>query len=608
MRIAGNNCRESAAGGESSPRLLRYGCVALLLAVWVAAAGTAAAQDADSSTWERVVPAVVQPGPDAVEGVVLNRVTREPIARALVFSGDDRYAVLTDDRGHFEFKFPPQQAIPSPPAEGSTPQYLERMNQWYAQNARPIIFFAKRPDFLRDTTGVQVPAVRGESAHIVLTLEPEALLTGHVEIRGVDTTDRIRVALYRQGFQDGRQRWGDVKQFTTWADGNFRFPELSAGTYKLLTLEQMERDSASFNAKNQVYGFPPVFFSNAGDFESAAPIQIAAGARVEANITLARKPYYPVKIAVRNPPATRAVGVSVYPLNHPGPGYSLGYDSAEQAIVGSLPDGGYTLRVYELAVPGLSGTANFTVEGGRSESAAITLVPNSSLTVNVIRELSSSSTPTTAEPSGDDDEPTPGGPAVQVSLQPAEPFFDQAGTPEAARAEASVDHLTINNVAPGSYWLDVSADNGYVASAFWGGADVLRHPLTVGPETTSVPIEVKVRNDGAEVSGKVTLNGKEGQPSAGTEASSAARPVFVYLVPLDDAGQYTQGQAEEGTFEIGQVPPGTYRVLAFDKEKSELGRGNPGAADRYDSQGMVVELAPHQVLALPTPLTVVNEP
>src|SRR5580704_17660491 len=47
--------------------------------------------------------------PSSVQGKVLNRVTHEPISRALVFSPDQRYATLTDNEGRFEFKFPPQE-------------------------------------------------------------------------------------------------------------------------------------------------------------------------------------------------------------------------------------------------------------------------------------------------------------------------------------------------------------------------------------------------------------------------------------------------------------------------------------------------------------------
>ena len=43
--------------------------------------------------------------PDRVTGVVINSVTHEPVARALVVSEGERFATLTDSSGRFEFVF-----------------------------------------------------------------------------------------------------------------------------------------------------------------------------------------------------------------------------------------------------------------------------------------------------------------------------------------------------------------------------------------------------------------------------------------------------------------------------------------------------------------------
>src|SRR5579864_7648116 len=44
--------------------------------------------------------------PSTVHGTVVNSVTHAPIARALVYSPDNRFAALTDGSGHFEFALP----------------------------------------------------------------------------------------------------------------------------------------------------------------------------------------------------------------------------------------------------------------------------------------------------------------------------------------------------------------------------------------------------------------------------------------------------------------------------------------------------------------------
>src|ERR1700692_3333336 len=44
--------------------------------------------------------------PTTIRGTVINRITHEPIGRALVYSPDNRFARLTDSEGHFEYLIP----------------------------------------------------------------------------------------------------------------------------------------------------------------------------------------------------------------------------------------------------------------------------------------------------------------------------------------------------------------------------------------------------------------------------------------------------------------------------------------------------------------------
>ncbi|HWN74785.1 MAG TPA: hypothetical protein VNO13_03515, partial [Candidatus Udaeobacter sp.] len=223
---------------------------------------------------------------------MINSKTHEPIARALVYSPDNRYATLTDDRGHFEFKFPPQEKVAPPvPTSGSDAQGNRKVQEWFQRNTRPNTFFARRQGFLPNQNGTYVQENGSERAEIVIPLEPEALIVGHVQLPGVDNTDRIQLQLYRQDFEAGRERWVQAGHFTTWATGEFRFSELAAGTYKLLTQERTERDPVFFNPGDQLYGFPPVFYPNGNDFSAAAPIKLATGATFQANFAVARREY-----------------------------------------------------------------------------------------------------------------------------------------------------------------------------------------------------------------------------------------------------------------------------------------------------------------------------
>jgi hypothetical protein len=69
--------------------------LAVLLSAWCAGGRQASAQDTQAEDTDRI------------RGSVVNSVTHEPIARALVSSPDNRFATMTDDQGRFEFTFPP---------------------------------------------------------------------------------------------------------------------------------------------------------------------------------------------------------------------------------------------------------------------------------------------------------------------------------------------------------------------------------------------------------------------------------------------------------------------------------------------------------------------
>jgi len=549
-------------------------------------------------------------GPDSVHGTVINAMTHEPIARAVVYSPDNRYATLTDDRGHFEFKLPAQDKVAPPvPASSTDVQGNRKVQEWFQRNTRPNTFFARRQGFLPNRNGSFIQETENTRAEIVIPLEPEALIVGHVQLLGVDNTDRIQLQLYRQSFEAGRERWVPAGNFTTWATGEFRFAELEAGTYKLSTQERIERDPAFFNAGEQLYGFPPVFYPNGNDFSAAAPIKLATGATFQANLAVARREYYPVKIGVANLPAGTYPGVEVYPQGHPGPGYSLGYDPAEQMVRGDLPTGNYTLKVSAQGETGSSGSMNFSVRGGQLEGPVVSLYPNVSLSVNITREFGPDASASEGAMGGRGLEANGPGSFASVVLRPVEQFGLENTVMSQQEPNQPESGITLRNVAAGTYWMQISANNCYPAAATWGGGDVLHHAITIGTAGGGSPIEVTLRNDGAEVTGKVEFAENSGgqKSNAGLRNSAMA---FVYFVPLGETtGPLRQVQVwNNGAFDEKQLAPGSYRLLAFDHLNKEMESGNPESLGNYESKGVVVELSAAQTLRLSAALTLVSEP
>jgi hypothetical protein len=523
--------------------------------------------------------------PSSVHGTVLNRITHEPLGRALVYSPDQRYAALTDDRGHFEFKFPPQEAGPEGNLSAPTdtgPMSARQVR--VLQNSRPNVFMARKPGFLQGTRDPSYGRANATQPEITIYLDPESLIIGHVTLPGTEGDLRVRLELYRRDVHEGQEHWNSAGTFTTWADGEFRFCDLEAGTYKLVSHEQLDRDPFNFTPGGQLFGYLPIYYPNVSDFAAARPIQLAAGATFQANLTPVRREYYSVKIPVGNAAAGQAMNIRVYPLGHPGPGYSLGYNFAEQLIQGMLPEGNYTLEADARGQPGSTGILNFSVDGAAYEGTPLNLMPNSSLTVNVAEEFKSTQGAANQISSGGDDgslsTAAPRNLNVQVTLAPLEEFGSGEGGASQQLEGAPENTLVIPNVRPGRYRVRAETGFGFVASILCGGTDLMREALVVGPGGVSSPIEISLRDDGVEVDGK----------------AEGANQYYVFFLPVSEgSGQYRAATSNpDGSFTVEQLPPGTYRVLAFDSEQEDLAYTNQEALRNFESQGQIIHVTAGQ--------------
>jgi len=145
--------------------------------------------------------------------------------------------------------------------------------------------------------------------------------------------------------------------------------------------------------------------------------------------------------------------------------------------------------------------------------------------------------------------------------------------------------LVIDNVPPGRYFVHLQPFRGYVASATRGGVDLMQHELVVGPSGGGEPIEITLRDDTATLSGTVNYG------------NNPAQQCFVLLLPLDASARFTQAFAgPDGKFTAANVPPGSYRVLAFptDGTLPQIAWRDAETMHRYDRKGSTVTLAAGQ--------------
>lgn len=131
----------------------------------------------------------------------------------------------------------------------------------------------------------------GASSEITISLMPEALIIGHVNLPTNDGTDKIQVEIYRREVQDGRAHWVSAGRTQARANGEFRFANLRKGDHKLFMDELLDRDLLTFDPRGQLYGYPPVYYPAAADFEEASILHLKAGEAFPASLTPSRREY-----------------------------------------------------------------------------------------------------------------------------------------------------------------------------------------------------------------------------------------------------------------------------------------------------------------------------
>ena len=529
--------------------------------------------------------------PNTIAGTVVNAVTGAPVARALVMTPGNSYAMLTDGEGHFEFTLPKAGSDGASRIEGQ--QYT----------FPPFALIARKPGFLDDPN--RNPAQATPGTEITIPLLPEALIKGRVTTSDDDPALGITVQLYSRQIQEGVFKWVQAGSALANSSGEFRFAELLPGSYKLLTNEWMDNDRATTVPGAQQYGFPPVYYPNVSDFAAAATVQLTAGQTVQADIPLARQPYYPVRIPVANADLNSGVNITVAVQGHHGPGYSLGYNANQQRIEGLLPPGNYLVQASTFGQNPLSGAVQLSVAGAPAQGPSLTLTPTGSIDVHVVEEFTSTEPQLSGAWNVGGRSIPVHGPRLylQISAESAEDFGQPGNSMLRPPTGANDDSLILENLAPGRYWLHLHSSRGYVAAATMGGADVLHEPFTVSPGS-GTPIEITMRDDTAELDGTVAgLSVQSGTTGPTFSSRLSPPPASVNCIPAPDStGQFEQlWVSPDGKFNLPTMAPGTYRLLASRSPQLNLPYRDAEAMRAYESKGQVVHLSAGQKVNVQLP-------
>lgn len=534
---------------------------ALILALLTLTPGVLAAQVGPVSG-----PVTFQEGTNLtcpLDGMVVNSVTGEPIRRALVQAPTGSQLTRADGKFHF----------PSVP-----------VGQYFISATKPGYF--NEQEIAQGTFRYNPTQVAPNMPPLVLKLTPEGVIYGRITGADNEPIENLPVKAMAARMVNGRRVWEQRGGRQTDDDGRFRIAELRPGTYYLKVgpgTQVLARGRNSSTQRRQ--GYAGTFYPGAQDLDSAAPFKIEPGQQYRAEFALQPAPFYQVTGTVAGVPAdTRGVSIQI---NTPEGDYAevSGRYTAQTGTftIDAIPAGSYILTATAVPPPAQgggprqmwTGRVPLTVQGDVA-GMHIALSPPVSIPVN-IRQVSTGSAQTASRPDG-----RYRGLPVNVMLIGTGEGALNTSAGSSYEGPPGNQTLVVRNVQPGTYRAQFMANgNWYVDSARSGNVDLLREDLTVPYGGSVEPIEIVARDDAATLRGAVS---SKGQPATG----------IIVFIPTAMPRLAKTGLTEpDGTFMVGGLAPGDYRVVALDRV-DDLDYTDLNAMQEFSAGMQTIPVAPSQ--------------
>jgi hypothetical protein len=509
--------------------------------------------------------------PAAVEkftltGTVVDSVTGEPIRKALVqlYSGQRRMAFTGDD-GRFQL-----EGIPA----GS-----------YSVTAQKPGYFSQQELLRFGTPPVEVGP---KSSSAIVKLTPEAVLSGKVASTDGVPLEHVSLHLNYIEIREGRRRSDSKGVAMTDEDGRYRFANLRPGNYYLSASPYTPVPDTMLEPEDPPKsGYGGSYYPGVPDLASASPLQLAAGEKGEANLTLSEVPVYAVSGTVSGYAPGQGVSLQVFDQSgtQVDQGVQFSPDNG-RFDVRALAAGNYVIKAFSSQGPNqpVRAEARFSLTADLP-NLHLALLPAPSIPV-VVQMESVAQRP--KNPAGFTS-PTSAGPPVSVRLTDNGPGANEAyasfDTPNNPRT------LFLRNVEAGRYTAVIDArESWYVASADYGQTNLLTDDLVLTPGAPPQALNIVLRNDSASITGTVhapdSFSGNA-MILAVPERRSKASCGISYWYPSRDKN------SPPAEFLLDGLAPGDYLVFAFDRAEG-LEFTNRDALQSYVSQASHVTISPNQ--------------
>ncbi len=514
-----------------------------------------------------LLPQLTTSVPGRVEGMVVELGSGLPLADVWVTLGSDGNDrdILTDRAGRFVFADVP------PGSYAITPE---------------LAGFVRPPtETVEGTRSVYVLPGR-TVPEVVLYLMRGGVISGRVYADNREPVPGIRVRLLRRSYTGGVPSMALAESVESDDRGDYRLFGLAPGEYYL----RADRNEAPSRST----GYPPTYYPNTTDPETAAPIRVTGGLEIS-GIDLSMSIAGTVTVGgriissliedttgwarVSIPPITlvRArEGIIVPPLTIQNTSREPG-----RYLLRGVPVGSYEFLVSIHREQGPNyGRVHVEVGDQDIENADIIMTPGTNLAGRV-RFPTGAPAPETSEL------------LLRISGTGSTGAFFARGDRVSVEPDGS---FVFAGLAPAEYLLRPASGLAgyYIRSARLGGEDVLYEPFDIAPGTER-SLEIALANDGGTIVGTVV-----------DERGKFVTDAVVVLLPLEWRGSnpYAELRMQPlgagAGFVIEDVRPGRYALVAF--EDGSRGYFDEPLSRRLLPFGERIEVAPNGRSSLRVPL------
>jgi hypothetical protein len=518
-----------------------------------------------------------------ISGTVVNSVTGEPVRHALVQVANlpgNPPSMLTNSEGRFQFEHVPPTDV--------------------LIMARKPGFFSEQELHPEGVLQTQLLHVDRNTSDLAIKLFPEGTIAGRVATVKGEPLEDTPVRAFQQRVADGRKRWAQLGQSTTDEDGQFHIGNLVAGQYLLVAGPTYSVGRMRVRGKGTVRQEEIVasYYPGVPDVEAATPVGVVSGQQLQADFALTAQPIFKVAGTVATVAGTTLTSVQIMTRSGEAVGQSVNLDPPTGKFTAEVPAGTYLVTALAPDANGnqfegsLAITVNSDIDNVAVAIGAPLVLPvkveerrtesaGSSNRAEGLMDISSLGTVeivsgnmrhrVTAEPFRI--------PPVQVRLISAE---NQLQASE-YQADNTGNVFAVRNFTPGRYTVDIQPNGRwYVQSARSGNVDLLREELVIGSGRRPDPIEIVVRDDGANLSGSIHA---DGQAASGS----------VLVIPEQEGPSQIRvvHAAPGGDFLVDRLAPGDYKLLGVDSLDGFEFR-NPEVLGSYLSKATRISLQANQ--------------